>query len=98
MSALKTKGKMTAPIDQNQEQKSNDKELNFRALEAKYQRQLDQANAARMEAERIAQEAISKRNQNDDEDDDSEPYVDKKSSIRHWLNSVNNQNNRHNPI
>ncbi len=72
---------MTSPSDQSQvpEQKPSDKELNFRALESKYQRQLDQERAARLEAERIAQEYQSKRSVNSDEDeDDSEPYVDKK--------------------
>ncbi len=64
---------------QNQEQKPSDKELNFRNLEAKYQRQLEQERAARMEAERIAQEAQSKKQQvQDDDDNDDEPYVDKK--------------------
>ena len=70
---------MTAPVQENQEQisKPSDKELNFRALEQKYQRQLEQERAARLEAERIAQEAQSRKS-NDDEDDDSEPYVDHK--------------------
>jgi len=61
------------------EQKPNDKELNFRALEQKYQRQLEQERAARIEAERIAQERTkSAPKHDDDEDDDSEPYVDNK--------------------
>ncbi|MEK6882038.1 MAG: hypothetical protein AABY22_20635, partial [Nanoarchaeota archaeon] len=70
---------MTANIDQNQsqEQKVSDKELNFRALEAKFQRQIEQERAARLEAERLAQEALAKKQQDDDEDD-SEPYVDHK--------------------
>jgi len=63
------------------ETKPNDKEYNFRQLEQKYQRQLDQANAARMEAEKIAQEA-QQRKQVVDEDDDSEPYVDHKKLKR----------------
>lgn len=70
---------MTAPTQENQvqEQKPSDKELNFRALEAKYQRQLEQERHARLEAEKKAQEAIDKRtNSNDDTEDDSEPYVD----------------------
>lgn len=69
------------PASQNvsttQETKPNDKEYNFRQLEAKYQRQLEQERAARLEAERIAQEAQS-RKQISDDDDDSEPYVDTK--------------------
>ncbi len=62
------------------EPKSNDKELNFRALEAKYQRELERERSARIEAERIAQEVSQKKpvSQVDDDDDDSEPYVDHK--------------------
>jgi len=56
-----------------------DKELNFRALEQKYQRQLDQERSARIEAERQAQEAMNrKQSVYEEEDDDGEPYVDKK--------------------
>jgi len=58
------------------ETKQNDKEYNFRALEAKYQRELQQAQQRASEAERVAQE-LSKRNVVED-DDDSEPYVDHK--------------------
>ncbi len=61
------------------EAKQNDKELNFRQLEQRYERQLSQEKAARMEAERIAQEALAKRETHqDDDDDDSEPYIDKR--------------------
>lgn len=74
---------MTSPTQENQVQnndKPSDKELNFRALEAKYQRQLEQERAARLEAEKIAQEAQAKKQQvhNDDDEDDNEPYIDKK--------------------
>ena len=74
---------MAENIPQNQEKqaesKQNDKELNFRQLEQRYERQLAQEKAARIEAERIAQEAIAKREMHhDDEDDDSEPYIDKR--------------------
>jgi hypothetical protein len=62
---------ITTPSSQN---KPSDKELNFRALEAKYQKQLEHERAARIEAERLVQES---RMQSDD-DDDGEPYVDKK--------------------
>lgn len=59
------------------ENKLSDKELNFRQLEAKYQRQLEQERAARLEAEKRAEEAARKKSiDEDDEDDDSEPYVD----------------------
>lgn len=61
---------------QQQEIKQSDKELNFRALEAKYQKQLDQERSARLEAERQIQEILSKKNQVIEEDEDSEPYVD----------------------
>lgn len=70
---------MTTPdTNQVQENKVTDKELNFRALEAKYQRQLEQERAGRIEAERIAQEAMAKKLQIPEDDDDDEPYVDKK--------------------
>jgi hypothetical protein len=69
---------MTASPQENQvEQKQNDKELNFRMLEAKYEKQLAQERAARIEAERIAQEAASRRPQVEEEDE-SDPYVDHK--------------------
>lgn len=68
---------MTENQVQPQENKSTDKELNFRAIEAK----LRQETTARIEAERkaeeairIAQEATSKRQVVEDDDDD-EPYV-----------------------
>lgn len=57
------------------ETKPTDKELNFRQLEAKYQRQLEQERAARLEAERRAEEASNK---HVPEDDDDEPYIDQK--------------------
>lgn len=71
---------MTAsPESQAQEQKQSDKELNFRALEQKYKRELDQERQARLEAEKIAQEAVSRKQAPiDDDEDDSEPYVDHK--------------------
>lgn len=71
---------MTVPQEENQvqEQKPNDKELNFRALESKYQKELEKERAARAEAERLAQEALAKNNEVSDEEDDDEPYIDKK--------------------
>ncbi len=84
LTAVQRKGQrntMSSPTDQSQvsEVKPTDKELNFRALETKYQRQLEQERAGRLEAERVAQEIMSKKNNHvEDEDDDSEPYVDKK--------------------
>ena len=68
---------MTNPTDnqvqENTQQKANDKELNFRALEQKYQKQLEAERGARIEAERLLQQ---KANQNQDDDHDDEPYVD----------------------
>lgn len=72
---------MTVPTDQNQvqEQKSNEKELNFRALEAKYQRQLEQERSARLDAEKRADEASKRQVIHQDEDDHTDdPYVDHK--------------------
>lgn len=70
---------MTVPeaTPQAQEQKSSDKELNFRALENKFKAELEKERAARLELERSLQE--KQRSQHiDDDDDDNEPYVDKK--------------------
>jgi len=73
---------MTAPSNdnqvQNQTETQNNKELNFRALEAKYQRQLEQERAGRLEAERQYQESQARKTNHEDDEDDSEPYVDKK--------------------
>jgi hypothetical protein len=68
---------MTSPQEnQQQEQKPNDKELNFRALEAKYQKQLDQQ---RQETERLQRELQEKSKAAlHEEDNDDEPYVDHK--------------------
>lgn len=63
---------------QGEPQKANDKEFNFRQLEAKYERQLAQEKAAREEAERALQQIASQKSQIDEEEDDSEPYIDKK--------------------
>ncbi len=60
---------------QETEVKQNDKELNFRNLEARYQRQLDQVIAEKNELQKKMQETVKV---HDDDDDDSEPYVDKK--------------------
>lgn len=79
---------MTANTDQNQAEvaKVSDKELNFRALEAKYQRQLDQERAARVQVERQFQESQEKKNQiAEDEDDTNDPYVDNKKLEKKML-------------
>ena len=78
---------MTIPQDQSAPQaqeKQNDKEYNFRMLEAKYQKQIAEERAARLEAERIAQE----RSVQSDDDDDSDPYVDHKK-LEKKLSRVN---------
>lgn len=72
---------MTSTVQENQPQpqeKPSDKELNFRALEQKYQRQLEQERQARLEAERKTQEIMFKKSQPEEDDDDVEPYVDHK--------------------
>lgn len=71
---------MTSPTQDNQiqvqEQQLSNKELNFRNLEAKYQRELQLERAARLEAERNLQERNKPQPQ--EEEDESEPYVDHK--------------------
>lgn len=60
-------------VNQTTENKPSDKELNFRAMQAKYERELAARDAKLAELERIAHE---KQSQNQDEDDgDDEPYV-----------------------
>lgn len=54
----------------------DNKEYNFRALEAKYQKELERAQAGRLEAEKRIQELS--RQQIPEDDDSSEPYVDHK--------------------
>lgn len=70
---------MSTPTQENtvptQENKVSDKELNFRALEAKYQRQLEQERNGRLAAEKQVQES---RQQPSQDDEDNEPYVDNK--------------------
>lgn len=69
---------MTVPTQDNinQDNKQAEKELNFRALESKYQKQLDAERQKTLDAERRAEQAM-KKHEPEDEDDD-EPYVDKK--------------------
>ena len=74
---------MSVSTQENQAQndKPSDKELNFRALEAKYQRQVEQERNARLEAEKKAEELQAYRQaQSKDDDDDvsNEPYIDEK--------------------
>lgn len=69
---------MTIPTQDNQSQENKvpDKELNFRAQEAAFKRELDRERQLRIAAEQRAEEALRKK-VTDDEDDD-EPYIDKK--------------------
>ncbi len=67
--------------NQVQDQKPSDKEINFRLQEQKYQRALEQERNARLEAERLLQES-RRPVQQDEEEDDSEPYVDNKKLNR----------------
>lgn len=71
---------MTAPTDENQAQvaQPTDKELNFRKLEAKYQQELAYERAKREDAEKRAQEISQQRQQIEEPEDDSDPYVDHK--------------------
>jgi len=66
-------------MNDNQDEVRNDKEYNFRALEAKFQNQLQQVEA---EKQRLQQELEERNNQNEQDDDDAEPYVDTKKLNR----------------
>lgn len=72
---------MTEEVERKEEvqetAKVSDKELNFRQLQAKYEKQLEQERLARLEAERKAQEWEKRQLESDDEDDD-DPYIDRK--------------------
>lgn len=72
---------MTEDVQDVQEEKSqSDKELNFRKLEAKYERQLAQERAEReAQLKRVQEEYENKLNQFQKPDDDDEDiYIDKK--------------------
>lgn len=64
---------MTTPQDTSAQ--VSDKELNFRMLEAKYEKRLQEEVSRREAAERVAQDRSRPA---EVEDDDSEPYVDHK--------------------
>ena len=69
---------MTAPVQDTQvapEARPNDKEFNFRAQEAKYQRMLDERDRRIAELE---QKRTATPDDYDDEDDSADPYVDRK--------------------
>jgi hypothetical protein len=70
---------MTVPDNvASQENKQIEKEANFRNLEAKYKRELELERNARLEAERNLEESKRKPIHNDDDEDDPEPYIDKR--------------------
>lgn len=64
---------MTTP--ETQTQQPTDKELNFRALEAKYQRELDKVNAER---ERLSREVESYSQRQEEPESENDPYIDHK--------------------
>lgn len=66
---------MTAPETQIQQQQPTDKELNFRALEAKYQRELEKVNSER---ERLTRELESRSQTQEEPDNENDPYIDHK--------------------
>jgi hypothetical protein len=80
---------MTDP--EHEKEQVSDKELNFRALESKFQRELDKVNA---EKERMQAE-LERRNQpvEQEDDDESEPYVDHKK-FKKTLASFEQQNKK----
>ena len=63
-----TENQVVAPV---QDQKDSDKQMNFRALEAKHKRDLEQARNEKIELERKLQEATSRQH----EEEEDEPYV-----------------------
>lgn len=70
---------MTAPVQENQKDtKQVDTEYNFRELHAKYQRELDKEKDARLRAEKIAEEALAKREIESEPEEETDPYVDHK--------------------
>lgn len=74
---------MTTPQEtQEVQQQPSNKELNFRALEQKYQQQIAQERAERERLSQELEKAHNIRSNRDDEDDDSEPYVDHKKLKR----------------
>ena len=74
-----------------QENKPSDKEINFRALQAKYEKQLEQERQARLEAEKKAQEYAQRQSKiEEDDEDDSEPYVDNKRLNKRLAKSAQN--------
>lgn len=74
---------MTLPAQNTENQpQSSEKELNFRAMQAKYERELETERRARLQAEEKAAsyEKSKQSSQRDEEDDvDDQPYVDQRA-------------------
>jgi hypothetical protein len=66
---------MTAEVATQQEQQPSNKELNFRALEAKFQRELA---AERAERERLSKELEERTRVQEEPESENDPYVDHK--------------------
>lgn len=88
MPASRQKDIMTAPVSENQDavQQPSNKELNFRKQEAMYQRQLEQERLSKEQLQRELDEArsVKHRQNQDDDEDDNEPYVDRKKLAKHF--------------
>jgi len=68
---------MTVEAQTNTE-KPNDKEYNFRALEAKFKREMEKEQEYRSRLEKELEEVKRQTHKDEDQDDESEPYVDHK--------------------
>lgn len=77
---------MTTPqetqVDQYQQEQQAKKEHNFRLMENKYQKQLEQERAERERLSKELEKLHNIRSNGDDEEDDNEPYVDHKKFRR----------------
>lgn len=81
---------MTVPAEskenQANEQKSNDREFNFRQQEALFNRKLEEERQSRMVLEKKLQEYQSKANVSADDEESDEPYVDRKTLDKRFKN------------
>jgi hypothetical protein len=72
---------MSLPAENNDNQvetRVSDKEMNFRNMEAKYRRELEQERQARLQAEERAASLEKSKPLEDNDDEDDAPYIDKK--------------------
>jgi hypothetical protein len=65
-------------VQTSQTSSTSEKELNFRKMEQMYQRKLEEERQARLAAEQRAQELSQSRSAASDDEDDNEPYIDKR--------------------